>query len=219
MFKKPTYNTLNLTLFKNIVSSITSFLKNIWSYEPARLAIILFLITGTVTFLLAVTNSTTVDLINANNFAREEESMKLAFSTADSFIPYETDSIKLPEEVVNVYSAMFEGNLQGYVFKLSTIGYGGTMSVIVGVDTNATIKGVSIASMSETPGLGAKASDEPFISQFIGKISPLSVVKGVTSKSTEIEAISGATVTSKAVTVAAQSALDAYQIIAGGSAE
>jgi len=89
-------------------------------------------------------------------------------------------------------------------------GYGGSITITVGIDTEGKITGVEIGDNNETPGLGTKAKDEPFISQFVGIIpeEPLTVVKRNKTKSEEIDAISSATITSRAVTKAVQAAVD-----------
>ena len=74
--------------------------------------------------------------------------------------------------------------------------------VISGINMDGTIAGAVIGSMTETPGLGAKAQDQPFISQYNGKSidNEIIVSKSSTGAENEIVAISGATITSQAVT-------------------
>ena len=78
-------------------------------------------------------------------------------------------------------------------------GFGGEIVMIVGVNTEGVVTGVVITEMSETAGLGAKADDPSFLSQYVGKSGSLTVVKGNAGE-TQISAITGATVTSRAVT-------------------
>ena len=75
--------------------------------------------------------------------------------------------------------------------------------MVVGVGTDGTVTGVSISSMSETSGLGANASKESFRSQFVGKSGVLAVSKD----GGEIDALTGATITSRAVTSGVNTAL------------
>lgn len=75
--------------------------------------------------------------------------------------------------------------------------------MVVGVGTDGTVTGVSIISMSETSGLGANASKESFRGQFVGKSGELAVSKD----GGEIDALTGATITSRAVTSGVNTAL------------
>jgi len=92
-----------------------------------------------------------------------------------------------------------DGSTIGYCVKVEPSGFGGKISMIVGIDISGKVCGVKITSMSETPGLGAKANGD-WVNQFKGKSGALSVIKSGTAKDSEVNAISGATITSKAVT-------------------
>ena len=83
------------------------------------------------------------------------------------------------------------------VFKLS-----------IGFDADGTITGVGIRETSDTPGLGLKAKDDDYRNQYVGKnCESLSVTKSGSASDTEINAISGATITSNATTNAVNAAL------------
>lgn len=105
------------------------------------------------------------------------------------------------------------GNTIGYVFSAtSPSGYGGDVKIAVGVSTITNkITGFTVLSHSETAGLGAKATNEDFKSQFEGKSADgISYTKTGAADDTEIDAISGATITSNAVCEAVNSALAVY---------
>jgi len=114
------------------------------------------------------------------------------------------------EAVTEAFKAIKGSETVGYVFTTTGKGYGGTIKIAVGIDTTGKITGMKIVEHSETPGLGSKAGEEPFNSQFTGIApqEPLKVVKNGKTKPEEIDAISGATITSKAVTGAVQAAVD-----------
>ena len=97
----------------------------------------------------------------------------------------------------------------GYVINsLSNDSYGGAVKVSVGFDAEGTITGVGIREISDTPGLGLKAKEPEFINQYVGKnAESLVVTKTGASADNEIDAISGATVTSNATTNAVNAAL------------
>ena len=100
------------------------------------------------------------------------------------------------------------GAAVGYVINsLSNDSYGGVVRISVGFDANGTITGVGIREINDTPGLGLKAKDAKFKDQYIGKnVDTLTVTKLGASAENEIDAISGATVTSNAVTNAVNTA-------------
>ena len=100
-------------------------------------------------------------------------------------------------------------------------GFGGNIQITVGIKKDGTFNGVSILSISETAGLGMKAKDDPsWGKQFAGKkADAFSVVKDGSGSGDDakIDAISGATITSKAVTGAMNSCLAYFQSLEGGN--
>lgn len=92
-----------------------------------------------------------------------------------------------------------EENVVGYVFIHSHKGYGGDVTAIVGIDMNGRITGVSIQAPDETPGLGANVSKDKYTSQFVGKDTV-----------SDVDAVSGATYSSKAAEAAVSAALESF---------
>lgn len=101
------------------------------------------------------------------------------------------------------------GVVVGHVINsLSNDSYGGAVKISVGFDADGVITGVGIREISDTPGLGLKAKEPEYKDQFIGKnADSLVVTKNGASADNEIDAISGATVTSNATTNAVNAAL------------
>lgn len=164
--------------------------------ESLKLGMILFLITAICTGLLGFVNQVTTPIIADNKQASEQEAMKILIEDADEF----TKVAQIQDEAIKqLYIAKADGKTVGSVVKLAPNGYGGEIAVLVGLDVEGLVKGVKILSHTETPGLGANATDESFISQFLQKLPPLKVVKSA-PKDDEIEAITGATITSAAIT-------------------
>ena len=127
------------------------------------------------------------------------------------YTPSEELKGKLSENGVSigaVFEAVSEGELQGYVVETtSSEGYGGNIVLYVGVTLEGKINDVSILSISETPGLGMQAQ-KVLVPQFHEKIVPqFSFTKNGSQSDSEIDAISGATITTKAVTNAVNGAL------------
>ena len=91
-------------------------------------------------------------------------------------------------------------------------GYGGDIQVSVGIQSDGTVTGVSFLSLSETAGLGMKAKEDSFSSQFAGKqVESFEVTKTGATSDNQIDAISGATITSSAVTSAVNAGLAYYR--------
>ena len=98
----------------------------------------------------------------------------------------------------------------GFAFSLSANGYGGAVKTVVGVDVNGKITAVEITDVSnETPGLGQNATRADFTDRFKEKSEALTVVKSG-AKENEIQAVTGATITSKAVTTTVNIALELF---------
>ena len=95
----------------------------------------------------------------------------------------------------------------------------GSITFSVGIQNDGTVNGYSITSISETPGLGMKAQEEPFYSQFEGKnVDSFTVVKSTPSADNEIEAISGSTITSKAMANGVNACLTYFHsVLEGGN--
>lgn len=103
------------------------------------------------------------------------------------------DRYEIEDEIYVIYQD--EGKA-GYAFIASGSGYGGEIEILVGVDTSFEIKGISILSQTETPGLGARITESDFTDQFKG-ISINEVA--LESEGGKIDAITGATTSSRAV--------------------
>ncbi len=107
-----------------------------------------------------------------------------------------------------VTAADASGEKLGYVVTATSKGYNGGVTVSVGIASDGTIRGIEFLTLAETPGLGMKAGEPEFKDQFAGKNAQrLKVSKTGASSGDEIDAISGATITSTAVTNAVNASL------------
>jgi electron transport complex protein RnfG len=120
-------------------------------------------------------------------------------------------SIKDGETERTFFVGVFDGEPVGVAFETSGKGYGGDVGLMVGIDVkNNVLLGVGVTTHAETPGMGAKAKSDPsFVSQF--KDLTLGEPFKVTNDGGSINAISGATITSRAVSAAATDADNMYQ--------
>lgn len=176
--------------------------------EIIKVGLILFLITAVAAGLLAAVNAKTAPIIEKNELLKQQEAMKVVLPTADSF----DEKNLLNDKMDKIISAVYKGSGDsGYVVMASPSGYGGEISIAVGVSQSGKVSGVSIISQSETAGLGAKCVNEEFTSQFSGKTENITVSKG-NAKDNQINAISSATITSKAVTSGVNAAIEAAKI-------
>ena len=178
----------------------------------------LFLITAISAFTLAFMNSITEPIIKKNNEIKKSESMQTVLSAAKLFESEPIDklaTVDLAANVSEIYAALNENNEKiGYAVMVSANGYGGEISMVVGIDHEQKVSGIEFISHSETPGLGAKCTDEKFKVQYIGKSDGIKVSKKG-AKGNEIDAISSATITSNAVTNCVNVAITAVSIIEG----
>lgn len=112
-----------------------------------------------------------------------------------------------------------DGSSLGYVLMMTGHeGYGGDITFSMGIRNDGTVNGISILSISETPGLGMNA-EEVLKPQYAGKqVAEFTVTKTGATMDSEIDAISGATITSKAITSAVNGGLYYFQNQLGGGA-
>lgn len=109
------------------------------------------------------------------------------------------------------------GKTIGYVMNITTKqGYGGDITISMGIDSQGTVKGVEILDISETAGLGMKAKESKFRDQFKDKtVTAFTYTKTGAASDFEIDAISGATITTKAVVNAVNSGIALFNTLGG----
>ena len=148
--------------------------------------VVLMLICLVMSGLLAGTNFITAPIITAGDAQRAEQARIDVLPAADGF---ELMDVALPEgsTVTEVYEAT---NGAGYVFMVSTTGYGakGSLQIICSIDADGKIVDTNTLGHDETPGLGTKVTEDAFRSQFPGKDASMDGV----------DTISGATISSSA---------------------
>ena len=110
------------------------------------------------------------------------------------------------------------GETVGYVVNVTSHeGYGGDIDISVGIREDGTVTGIEMLSISETAGLGMRAKEPSFYNQFAGQQAEKFYVSKDGGDGQPIDALSGATITSRAVTGAVNTALGYYQTALGGS--
>lgn len=170
--------------------------------------------------LLGFTNQLTKDKIAEINEQKTIEALNKVVSSEGCEFP----AIEVSQEVIDAasaqggklseaYDVLVAGEHAGYAFKVVASGSQGNIEMIVGVDADNAVTGVSVVSASETSGIGTKvinneatSSGEPALDQFVGMTGAGTlVVKG------NIDAVTGATVTTKGITKGVNAALAAAE--------
>ena len=185
-------------------------------------ALILFAITLVAGACLGGAYEITKGPIEAAELAAKEEAFRTVLADADSF---KLDDYSAALDKANADAAgLGFGNVQvdecatgtdasgsamGYVVTATSgDGYGGNITVSVGVTADGEVKGIEFLTLAETAGLGMNADTPEWKGQFAGKtVESFSVTKSGASADNEINAISGATITSNAVTGAVNAAV------------
>ncbi|MDD3173004.1 MAG: FMN-binding protein [Herbinix sp.] len=136
---------------------------------------------------------------DATSFTEDEELMGIAQSTDLATINADYAGVTIDE-----ISKAFNSNNEAIGYDITvttTTGYKDPITIVIGYSKEKVIKGVEITSINETAGLGMKAAEPDFIGQFLDKsVSQYVVTKTGATTDDQIDAISGATITSRAVT-------------------
>lgn len=175
----------------------------------------LFIICAVATVLLAFTNSVTDPMIKKLAVENAAKTRQLVLTDAASFS--EEKTVQLDGEEYVYYEGYNSSNeLAGYILTTQSKGYGGAVEIMTGITADGKVAGVETLTLNETAGLGMKAKEAPFRDQYKGKQGKISVVKSNPGDD-EIQALTGATITSTAVTNAVNTALELYNNITGGA--
>ena len=188
--------------------------------DPAyiiKLTVTLLVTCVVVAAALGGVNAVTEEKIDAINWAKTVEAMKAVVADPDNTTL--SDKLTLTDEMTaaagsvtldSVYEAQVGGATVGYAIKVVASGSQGKIEMMVGVDGEGTVTGVSIVKNAETAGIGSKvmtnmptASGVGVLSQFEGK----SAADGLLAVGTNVDAISGATVSTRGVTNGVNAAL------------
>ena len=167
-----------------------------------RLALTLFVIAGVVALLLAAVNMVTAPAIEKLNAEKTQKAI-------EAVLPGGYDEeISDYADATGLVSKVYKG-ANGYALEVKPAGFDNTITMMVGIDNEGKVLGISIVSHTETAGLGAVAAantsaGEAFRGNFVGASGSVSVTKDGGS----VEAITGATITSRAVCAGVNAALD-----------
>lgn len=197
--------------------------------------LVLLVVTFVSVLLLAVVNQVTKEPIAQAEINARAEIYKVVYPDAENFAEDENRAEMLENSAQLLESEGYTGcsindflvvedsskAVKGYVIAAtSPNGYGGDIQIALGITKDGEITGFDVVSNSETAGLGSRCTEPEFKDQFAGKpASALEYTKSGASADNEIDAISGATITTNAVTEAANCAIVFYQENFGGGVE
>lgn len=164
--------------------------------------------------LLGEVNMVTKDKIDAINAEKTNQALAAVAPEGAEFTPVElSDAAVAAASAYGTLDSMYEMSTGGYAMKIVASGSQGSIEMIVGVDGNKALTGVSVVNHSETGGIGTKvvnndpnSAGTPVLDQFIGMSGAGSLVVGKT-----VTPISGATVTTKGITAGCNAALAAVE--------
>lgn len=178
--------------------------------ENFKLGGILLVITMIAGLLLGFANDLTKEAIIENSKISKED-LNYIMPAAEKI---QDMDVELAEEgsIKEIYEAVNGSDVVGYVLKVTSKGFHGPVDFVVAISKDDKVSGVKVLAHSETPGLGAKISEDKFTSRFKDKPATglLEVVKVTPNKDIEVEAISGATTSSKASVTAVNEAITFY---------
>ncbi|MBR9937324.1 RnfABCDGE type electron transport complex subunit G [Oscillospiraceae bacterium Marseille-Q3528] len=191
--------------------------KNTIAKDTVRITLIT-LVAG---FALGLVNEITKEPIAQQEAKAKAEACKAVFADADDFAAIEdlsgaADALESAgltgkADVNEAYEAKKGGETVGYVITVTDHeGYGGDIQFSVGVSTDDTLTGISILSIGETAGLGMKAKNADFQAQFVGLPATGNLEYTKTGEEGKIDALSGATITTNAMTNGTNAAIAFY---------
>ena len=194
------------------MSNQTTQKENVVLYV-ARISLILLAITVAVAAALAGVNAITAPKIAENTARKTQEAIE---AVLDGGYHTQLDTFDTQNGVV---TKVYQGD-NGYAVEVAPVGFNGAIKMMVGIDNEGKITRISVISQTETAGLGAVCAEktskgEDFRGQYEGKSGALTVIKSGVPGDSEILAISGATISSKAVTDGINAALACVQGLLG----
>ena len=194
---------------------------------------------------LGVVQDITADPIAKQEAQAKQDAYKAVFADADSFETVDVDADAMQSyldengyaaqsidetmlaikkmgtnaTVDEVYSAVMDGSEAGYVITVTDKdGYGGDIQFAMGIQDDGTLNGISILSIGETAGLGMRANTDAFKDQFKDKkVDKFEYTKTGATADNQIDALSGATITTNAMTNGVNAGLCAFQYEKGGN--
>ena len=185
------------------------------AFDNFKPTIVLTCITTIVALLLVVTHQFTY--VDTSNMITDKLMSALTevmgegdYSIVSDWNEYGAEK---PENVEKLIKKS-DGSL---AFEIVTDGYSKKgLDLVIAMNSDGSVKGVSVVSLGETPGLGTKVQNESFLSLFPGKKDQVEIVKNASTKDSEVQGVTGATYSSKGVAKAVNIAIETYKTLNKG---
>lgn len=176
-------------------------------------------ISAVVALLLGLVNSATEPIITAMQEAKTQEAMAQVLEAKHYVKAVDAEwNLGEIENLTALYEAANDDGYVGYVVEVTASGFGGTISMVVGVDQDGNVTGVAVTDQAETKNIGSKVvTDQSVLDRFVG-MSHADGEITVNSGTNRFDGISGATVSSKAVTSGVNTALSVVAQVQANSA-
>lgn len=171
-----------------------------------RVGGILLLICALIALMLAGVHKLTKDTIAAHKTEKINNAIGAIFADSTSS---ETTVPEGHTQVLTAYIVTKNDAIVGHCYTVSANGFGGAVELMVGIDATGKLCGVEVIEHSETSGIGSNVLTQNYLSRYFGK-------QGSLTLGTDIDAHTGATVTSKAVLSGVNAALAAHAILTEG---
>lgn len=176
--------------------------------------VVLVAICLVITAALAATYGVAKPIIDKNAKESADKARMELLADADTFTEYDGDLVESDPGKVFVTECYVADNGAGMVVTVSTKSFGGALTEMIGIDADGKITGVQVTSHADTPGLGTKAHAEGHLAQYIG----LSELTSTSAKDdTNINHVTGATISSNGVHYGVYCALEQYKQVVGGA--
>ena len=176
----------------------------------ANMVIVLTVITVVAAACLGAMNNLTAEPIAASKKAKQEEAIK---AVLPEFTTVDEETIVNEQKIFRAYNA--NGELVGIAIETKELGFGGDVTTMVGFDTNGTIVDYSLLAHAETPGLGSKLVDWFKVKSDIRGTGANKMPLRVSKDGGEYDAITAATISSRAFLNSINKAYETYQIARG----
>lgn len=202
--------------------------------EIIKNTLVLFVITMISGLLLGFVYEITKEPRMKQEELAKQKAYKAVFNDADDFIEIELDDRAIEKylsknniepNIANVDAVVkaldAEDKIIGYVITVTDKeGYGGDITLTVGIRNDKTVNGISILTLNETAGLGMEAKEKSFAEQFAEKkVDRFTYTKSDAVADNEIDVISGATVTTNAVTNAVNTGIICFEYLTDGGGD
>jgi electron transport complex protein RnfG len=152
---------------------------------------------------LAFTYAATKEKIEKERLREQLEAAEKALPQAENFQEFKVEK---RGNVGAVYKGEKNGEVVGYAVQVSPRGFGGPINLMVGIDPSGKVVGIKVVEHLETPGLGGEIEKDWFRNQFVGKS-----LKDKLKVKEDIDAIMGATISSRGVTEGVREALEFFK--------